>query len=35
MAGQVSPDLQAAFPGSKGFSPRNPWGMKQWYIFST
>ena len=30
---QVSLDLQAAFPESKGFSARNLWRMKQWYLF--
>ena len=30
---QVSLDLQAAFPGAKGFSARNLWFMKQWYTF--
>ena len=30
---QVSLDLQAAFPESKGFSARNMWRMKQWYSF--
>ena len=30
---QVSLDLQAAFPGAKGFSARNLWWMKQWYVF--
>lgn len=30
---QVSLDLQAAFPGAKGFSARNLWWMKQWYSF--
>ena len=30
---QVSLDLQAAFPESKGFSPTNLWRMKQWYLF--
>ena len=32
---QVSLDLQAAFPGVKGFSARNLWFMKQWYSFYT
>ena len=32
---QVSLDLQAAFPGTKGFSARNLWWMKQWYVFYT
>jgi predicted nuclease of restriction endonuclease-like (RecB) superfamily len=30
---QVSLDMQAAFPGTKGFSARNLWWMKQWYSF--
>lgn len=30
---QVSPDLQDAFPNTKGFSTRNLWWMKQWYLF--
>ena len=30
---QVSLDLQAAFPGAKGFSTTNLWRMKQWYLF--
>lgn len=30
---QVSLDLQDAFPESKGFSARNLWWMKQWYVF--
>lgn len=32
---QVSLDLQAEFPGAKGFSARNLWFMKQWYSFYT
>ena len=32
---QVSLDLQAAFPETKGFSARNLWWMKQWYAFYT
>jgi len=32
---QVSLDLQAAFPGAKGFSARNLWSMKKWYSFYT
>ena len=32
---QVSLDLQAEFPGVKGFSARNLWFMKQWYSFYT
>ena len=30
---QISLDLQAAFPGLKGFSVRNLWYMKNWYQF--
>ena len=30
---QLSIDLQASFPGSKGFSTTNLWYMKQWYLF--
>lgn len=30
---QVSLDLQAAFPESKGFSASNLWFMKKWYLF--
>lgn len=30
---QLGFDLQAAFPGDKGFSSRNLWRMKQWYMF--
>ena len=30
---QVSLDLQAEFPETKGFSARNLWFMKQWYTF--
>ena len=30
---QLSLDLQAAFPGVKGFSTTNLWHMKQWYRF--
>ena len=30
---QLSLDLQAAFPNEKGFSSRNLWTMKQWYLF--
>lgn len=30
---QVSLDLRAAFPKAKGFSARNLWNMKKWYIF--
>lgn len=32
---QLSLDLQAAFPGEKGFGTRNLWSMKQWYLFYT
>lgn len=32
---QLSMDLQAEFPDSKGFSARNLWFMKQWYAFYT
>lgn len=32
---QVSLDLQAEFPEAKGFSARNLWFMKQWYVFYT
>ena len=32
---QVSLDLQAEFPKAKGFSARNLWFMKQWYLFYT
>lgn len=32
---QLSIDLQAAFPESKGFSTTNLWYMKQWYVFYT
>ncbi|MDE6378494.1 MAG: hypothetical protein K2K72_07100, partial [Duncaniella sp.] len=30
---QLSFDLQEAFPKEKGFSSRNVWRMKQWYMF--
>lgn len=30
---QVSLDLQAEFPETKGFSARNLWNMKKWYSF--
>ncbi len=30
---QLSYDLQQAFPNEKGFSVRNIWAMKQWYLF--
>ena len=32
---QVSLDLQAAFPGTKGFGVTNLWYMKRWYQFYT
>ena len=32
---QVSLDMQAAFPGAKGFSTTNLWYMKKWYLFYT
>lgn len=32
---QVSLDLQAEFPGAKGFSTTNLWYMKKWYQFYT
>lgn len=32
---QVSLDMQAAFPGVKGFSTTNLWYMKKWYLFYT
>ena len=32
---QVSLDLQAAFPGVKGFGATNLWYMKRWYLFYT
>ncbi len=32
---QVSLDLQAAFPGVKGFGVTNLWYMKRWYLFYT
>ena len=32
---QVSLDLQAEFPNATGFSPRNLWLMKQWFLFYT
>ncbi len=32
---QVSQDLQNAFPGEKGFSTRNLFEMKRWYLFYT
>ena len=32
---QVSLDLQKEFPGEKGFSARNLWSMKQWFLFYT
>ena len=30
---QISIDLQREFPDSEGFSARNLWYMKQWYLF--
>ena len=30
---QLSLDLRAAYPDVKGFSSRNLWYMKQWYLF--
>lgn len=30
---QVSLDMKAAFPKSKGFSTTNLWNMKKWYLF--
>lgn len=30
---QLSNDLQNAFPGTDGFTARNLWLMKQWYLF--
>lgn len=30
---QLSLDLKAAFPKSKGFSTTNLWNMKKWYLF--
>lgn len=30
---QLSLDLQEAFPQEKGFSSRNMWRMKQWYLY--
>ena len=30
---QVSLDLQREFPGNEGFSARNLWRVKQWYLF--
>ena len=33
MVEQVSLDLKAAFPKSKGFSTTNLWNMKKWYLF--
>lgn len=30
---QLSFDLKEAFPQEKGFSSRNMWRMKQWYLF--
>ena len=33
IVGQLSFDLQEAFPHEKGFSVRNLWNMKAWYLF--
>lgn len=33
MVEQVSLDLQREFPNAEGFSTRNIWYMKQWYLF--
>ena len=33
VVGQVSLDMRAAFPKSKGFSTTNLWNMKKWYLF--
>lgn len=30
---QVSLDMQREFPDAEGFSTRNVWYMKQWYLF--
>ena len=30
---QLSLDLQAAFSGKTGFTSRNLWYMKKWYLF--
>ena len=30
---QLSLDLQNEFPDEKGFSARNLWNMKKWYLF--
>lgn len=30
---QISLDLQNEFPGVQGFSARNLWNMKKWYLF--
>ena len=32
---QVSLDLQSDFPTAKGFSTRNLWNIKKWYLFYT
>lgn len=32
---RISSDLQAAFPGTAGFSPRNLWDMKRFYLAYT
>jgi predicted nuclease of restriction endonuclease-like (RecB) superfamily len=33
LIGQLSKDLTAAFPGMKGFSKRNLFYIRQWYLF--
>lgn len=30
---QLSKDMQNAFPNAEGFTARNLWHMKQWYLF--
>lgn len=32
---QISLDLKAEFPAAEGFSARNLWLMKQWYLYYT
>ncbi len=32
---QLSLDLQSEFPQDKGFSARNLWDMKKWYLYYT
>ena len=32
---QISLDLKAEFPAAEGFSTRNLWLMKQWYLYYT